>query len=654
MVISVQEMRRFIFMITAIPSRMQRVAIVLFAALVILVAASQAYAQHLFSVQAGCFKEENVALDLLADLRLDAFQCRTEKKEGLTYVLCGTFVSRGGADSLRRSLVQKGYKGAFLVDARHFDVPSAAQGNGTPQRSFKSVQVGSFKSPDNADSVIAELDENEIECRKQKMDGHFKVYCGKIDPDGDTDPILSKIDALGYTSAFVVVLPEVPFFAGPALAQQPVRVKEPRVLKVPEALISKPEPIKPPEPEVPPVEPMEVLEAPEVGINGDIFGKAGGHFHPFISVTSHYLDNIYESDQEKKADVLTVLTGGLWFSAPGVKRLMIEQTSGSLPGGIRKRSILNETERPYQAYFLYKADAERYSKYDSGNFVNHKAEALMSLNGSAGHRLELSDVYLRSHDAKGEEPVKELGEFRSNHLGLSATVALTSKLLLRVDYGQFRIDYEKDIFKHKEHEDRSYSAFAYFRMLPKTSVYVEYTGTEIDYDDIYLLDSEEKDYLLGLQWEVTEKTKGDVKAGFSKREYDSPAREKSSLAKIVGDVEYRFGRKTMIEVEAGRYRKEAGVQSADFVLSEHASMRFINRPTSKIKWSVVARVRKSTYEGVGQNRVDDDVYGSAQLNYKFKRWFYAHTGYSYERRSSSQQGSGYTANSVYLGLLLTF
>ncbi|KKM61132.1 hypothetical protein LCGC14_1534810, partial [marine sediment metagenome] len=364
-----------------------------------------------YAVQAGSFKDANSGLNLLGDLRLEGFDCQSVKVGKSTSVVCGDFDNSIDAERLKLSMRNVGYRGASLVTSLDWENPDKAM-----SKDYLTVQIGSYSEWENAEKVLDDLEKKGIPCRSRMIDGLFKVYCGQFANIKDVVKLKMKLRRSGYYDTFPASLPMWPFFvdvpvpvipASPAPAEPALPAPPSKPLPVPRELYR-----KAPEPAPPATEPSPVaVERKDEGIDASIFGKGGGHFHPFASVTGYYSDNIYSSGQNKVADLNTVLTGGMWVAAPGTKKAMLEGSSGALPGGVQKSSLIRERQRSYQAYMLYKVDAERYSTYDPGNFVNHKGEGLFALNGAAGHRLEVSGIYLRSHDAKGEAPSLELGKF---------------------------------------------------------------------------------------------------------------------------------------------------------------------------------------------------------------------------------------------------
>ena len=70
-----------------------------------------------YTVLTGSFKDANTALDLLGELRLDGFDCRSETLGGMTSVICGDHSKSVDAERLRRSLLREGYDGASLISS---------------------------------------------------------------------------------------------------------------------------------------------------------------------------------------------------------------------------------------------------------------------------------------------------------------------------------------------------------------------------------------------------------------------------------------------------------------------------------------------------------------------------------------------------------
>jgi hypothetical protein len=410
----------------------------------------------------------------------------------------------------------------------------------------------------------------------------------------------------------------------------------------------------PPEPETTEPEEPETYGEPseeEEGISGDIFGKDGGKFHPIVALSAYYTDNLYYKAEDVKADYISVVTLGFWAAVPGTKRYELGQTTGSLPGGLRESSFVRRPKRRFQAFALYKMDIERFANYPAADTEHHTAEGIVSLMSKGGSGIELSDIYVASHEQQAEAPAEELMEFTSNRLGGKLTFSASERLFLRAGFTSFYLDYKKDEFAYKEHSDRAASGSIHYRPNSRWAFFAEYTRIEIDYEENIGLDSVQSDYELGSHWDITGKTDGGLRAGWSTRVFDSSSNRKEVSDFVLStSVNYHFSRKTKISLNATRERRESGVPVADYVLSETIGAGVTHLLTSKFSWRAAFSHRQSSYEGEGQLRQDKDSNASLASHYRIKKWLTFTCGYAREQRDSNVTESEYTVNRVFIGL----
>ena len=46
------------------------------------------------------------------------------------------------------------------------------------------------------------------------------------------------------------------------------------------------------------------------------YGLKGGYFHPYLSLSGEYTDNLFNVDSDKTSNFLTTVSPGIWFSLP--------------------------------------------------------------------------------------------------------------------------------------------------------------------------------------------------------------------------------------------------------------------------------------------------------------------------------------------------
>ena len=254
--------------------------------------------------------------------------------------------------------------------------------------------------------------------------------------------------------------------------------------------------------------------------DAELFGKKGGYVHPFLAVTEFYTDNVFYSKNDKKSDFATVLSPGIWLTVPGVyEKLLIADTSILSPGGFSLSRYKPETFKRYQTYLFYNADIELYSRETSGNIVNHKLEGLLQYNLRGGLTFELIDQFLASHDLRGTGISSELDKFRTNLADFIVTYNLGERFMLRLDYANYFVDYTASRNDFRDRNDNTVSAYLFYLFRPKTSLFYEYEFVDVSYVDNILSNSAEHHSFLGVQWDVTAKSKGSVKAGYGLKDF---------------------------------------------------------------------------------------------------------------------------------------
>jgi hypothetical protein len=126
----------------------------------------------------------------------------------------------------------------------------------------------------------------------------------------------------------------------------------------------------------------------------------------------------------------------------------------------------------------------------------------------------------------------------------------TEKLMFRIDYSLYNVNYERGA-NYNDRVDNSASAYVFFHVLPKTSLFFQYKFTDINYDNhdtnnAISIDSTENSYLVGARWNVTDKTTGTVKAGYQDKKFDLDSINKARIMNVEVNANYKMTAKTSI------------------------------------------------------------------------------------------------------------
>jgi cell division septation protein DedD len=387
----------------------------------------------------------------------------------------------------------------------------------------------------------------------------------------------------------------------------------------------------------------------------DVFGRGGGYLHPFLSISEYYTDNVFNANGEKKSDFITVISPGIWLTVPHVyEKLLNIETSNIAPGGFSLSRSTSGSFRRYQTYLFYGADIERFSKYSSEDVTSHKLEGLLQYNLRGGLSIELADQYLASHDAMGTGISSELDKYKTNLSNLILTYDALEKIKFRIDYSNFLVNYDASRNDFRDRADNAFSGYIFYKFQPKTSVFIEYDFIDINYDESALFDSKEYHYFGGLQWDMTAKSKGSVKAGYGVKNFSVSSIGDAKDFILEAQIDHQFTPKTSVKVKASRKTNETNISTTDFILSNNIEVQYLQRLTGKITGDVNFSYTNDSYKGnltfggETKERKDDTFGGAFALRYKFKEWLQLDTGYIYTKRGSNFSDFDYTSNIVFI------
>src|SRR4030042_1111632 len=390
-------------------------------------------------------------------------------------------------------------------------------------------------------------------------------------------------------------------------------------------------------------------------LSGDVFGRRGGYLHPFLSISEYYTDNVVNAKGEKKSDFITVISPGVWLTIPRIyEKLLSVDTSSIAPGGFSLSRSTTGSFRRYQTYLFYGADIERFSKYSSENVTSHKLEGLFQYNLRGGLSIELVDQYLASHAIRGTGISSELDKYKTNLANLILTYDALEKIKFRIDYSNFLVNYDASRNDYRDRDDNAFSGYIFYKFQPKTSVFIEYDFIDINYDESALFDSKEYHYFGGLQWDMTAKSKGSVKAGYGVKNFSVSSIGDAKDFILEAQIDHQFTPKTSVKVKASRKTNETNISTTDFILSNNIEVQYLQRLTGKITGDVNFSYTNDSYKGnltfggETKERKDDTFRGAFALRYKFTEWLQLDTGYIYTKRGSNFSDFDYTSNIVFI------
>jgi hypothetical protein len=391
------------------------------------------------------------------------------------------------------------------------------------------------------------------------------------------------------------------------------------------------------------------------GISGEIFGKQGGYIHGFLSLAEQWTDNLFYAPDDTQSDFVTSVSPGIRLSVPGTKKELLSLSgSTTAPGGMAFGRRGMESGRGLQAYLSYTPKFEFYADNSDENTVTHLAKGLLAWRMRSGLTLEVIDQYTVGYQDYDKGVSASRDEYASNLAGFNVLYPVGSRLNLRFDYQQYHITYDAADDDDRDRADQSLSVYVMYKVLSKSSVFVQYRTIDIQYDkDAGAIDdSVEQQWFAGFRWDITAKSSGSVKIGGGEKAFDDKALGTENEIVYEAVIDHYLTAKTSASLRAYRRQEETTIETTDYTLTQFVGLGLTQQMTYRIQASINLDYTSDEYQGgfvvAGDRRQRDDHRYSATfgLGYAPRRWLSLGLEYSYDKRDSNFDEFDYTANQV--------
>ncbi|WNV03195.1 outer membrane beta-barrel protein [Candidatus Methylospira mobilis] len=388
--------------------------------------------------------------------------------------------------------------------------------------------------------------------------------------------------------------------------------------------------------------------------------RAAVHLGPFDAVGSlqmgaGYNNNLYLDNQP----------AGSWqiFVQPSVK-LLLESGRNvySLGGSVKQNSYPDSTINDYLDRFL-----ETRNWFDFG----------------ARHKLDLTGDMSWAHNMFGQYPQQSVAFSSQGVFAFQAPIqfhdrsasakytygALTARgnLEFRLGYKEMRYDNYPDLYQPLSRNDTTTGITFYYRIQPKTKLLAEFNNIHSHYPynppaGTPNLDSNFRNYLLGVTWRGTAKTTGTIKLGYVQKEFVNPTAATSASspwATNVSAMTWHVG----VDWEPFRYSGFSLYSSQNLLPSWSLGSTAMDVKNTHVDWhhawtpriesKLSFDIGSQTYVGTTPALVNNlQTYG-AEVNYQMHRWLRVGASYMYTKRDSSQSVWTGDQNVIMLNVMLT-
>jgi len=390
----------------------------------------------------------------------------------------------------------------------------------------------------------------------------------------------------------------------------------------------------------------------------DLFGIKRGYFHPMLSLSVSYTDNLYNLDEDRVENVLTVIAPGIWMSYPRRDEEPLAIAShNSSAGGLQYMLEDYEATDRYELYLKAAAQYKHYSDDSELNDFEYGIEGMGRYNFPGGLTLQITDQYTRSQDRfdLGYQDSSLLHLFYSNLLIGTADWKITEKFRIKGDVSLFFLRYDDDEFDYLERDDLFLELYGYFNWTKKTSIFLNYKYGMIAFDTYNDYDSEQHLLYAGIKWDSTKKTSLYAKAGFQDKQYTndgSTFADQFGLA-LEAQLRYRYSEKTIFQFTLYKKNEETDSLQAQDKNVWGASFSYDQEYTDKLKGTFRTKFEYADYTEIsGEERDEWRLVLEPKIRFAFRDWINAELGYRFDKRDSTQDRFDYYSNTIFLKLNL--
>lgn len=354
----------------------------------------------------------------------------------------------------------------------------------------------------------------------------------------------------------------------------------------------------------------------------------GTELHPSITLSHRYDDNVYLTDDKKVGDNLTVLSPSIELKRVHDERVFL---------------------------LSYNVDIYRFHDQDKEDRENHAVTAFLDTRFPAGLKLRLRDTYVKTAEPASSE-ITDKVERMQNLFEVALTSNVFDRLSFELNYGGTIHDYKGDANKNQDRLEETYGGDLLLKLLPKTSLFLEYRRGQIAYDVIIAGDERDSTfdkYGVGLKGQITSKLGLDLMGGYTDRKYESAAKADFQRTIASLSMNYDFSSFTKFSLMGKRKIEESFKSSSNYFVANIISLNIDYKMTYKVS------VNLDTYYGVNDYPDDvdrrDNLSGvGLNLKYNIRPWLSTGVGYAYKQRDSSLDSEDYQDNLYKINLRAVF
>lgn len=377
--------------------------------------------------------------------------------------------------------------------------------------------------------------------------------------------------------------------------------------------------------------------------------------HPSLSYDGTYDSNIYKESSNERTDWIHTITPGISLMYQGVGDNFVE--------------------------IGYNLGIVRYTEYTDNNYLDHNAFLNAQYQTPMGWYVKFDDNYVNTADPYGNLNSYRQGDAKVKRWYNEAEAAVGyehNKVRLEAGVGNHYERYAEDEDKWQNRNDMRYSMTGYYRIMPRTSLLLQYRVLDINYsnqnngDNTQGIDSDTSQDALfhqlfvGLNFDPSGKVQGDLKVGIGRKNYSNDADwngmdyEDITTWLVETGLTWDMSAKTQWTLDLGRSLHDSTESYATRFTTTEMELGVKHQLMTQIALLGNIAYRIDQYDDASNDsreaRHDNTFAAGTGISYQPKEWLTTGIGYEFENRSCNSDFSDeeYQDHRVTLKLAIAF
>jgi polysaccharide biosynthesis protein VpsM len=311
----------------------------------------------------------------------------------------------------------------------------------------------------------------------------------------------------------------------------------------------------------------------------------------------------------------------------------------------------------------YRGDWARYDDIKFWNYSDNLARGRFEVNFPGGLSLRAKEDWNNGHDAPGYGQSTQITFYHRNTAGGGADFEVGPKLRLAADFTNMILNYADNAQNgYRDRIDNTVGGTIYYKFLPKTSALLEYTYTATNFGEVnpgpvgdagltnIKMNNKAQRGYLGLTWDISTRSHGTVKAGYSRKDYQESGLDNFQGGILSMALSHELTRRTSLKFDAVRDVEESNVVNQPYYLTFGGRVALNHDIHPKVSLKLKTGFSRDQYpndQTIGtqtRKRMDDTWDLGGGLEYRIQEWLEVGLGYDFTQRRSTFSDFGYVDN----------